>query len=93
MNGAPSLDIKFSIATPIANTTYQEFVTIANSTSSGLSGGAWSGDEVSGVSTISAWNSYITEHNPFTEWNKRVCWNQSFNTELHTGCYQHQHHS
>ena len=42
VNGGTSLDIKCPIPNPIANNTYQEFMTIANSTSSRLSGGAWS---------------------------------------------------
>ena len=54
VNNATALDINFSIPTPVASTTYQEFMTIANSGTSGLSGGAWSGGIVSGVSTFSA---------------------------------------
>ena len=58
MNGATSIDVNFSVQTPIASTTYQEFMTIANSTASGLSRGARarSGGVVSGVSTFSAWH-------------------------------------
>ena len=42
VNGGTSLDIKCPIPNTIANNAYQEFMTIANNTSSRLSGGAWS---------------------------------------------------
>ena len=55
VNNATALDIIFSICTPVANMTYQEFMTIANSGTSGLSGGAWSGGVISGVNAFTAW--------------------------------------
>ena len=56
VNGATSLDVNFSIASPVAGTTYQEFMTIANSGTSGLSGGAWSGGIVSGTNSFTTWS-------------------------------------
>ena len=56
VNNATSLDINFSIASPVAGTTYQEFMTIANSGTSGLSGGAWSGGIVSNTNSFTTWS-------------------------------------
>jgi hypothetical protein len=53
-SGTTPLDIRFTVPTPVAGTTYQQFMSLGYNSGSTISGGVWSGGVVSGTSAFAS---------------------------------------